>query len=372
MRSFSYRARVGVFSGLSVFACHALAQEAEFKPTWPKFGYELRTGATYDDKGFQKVDGAPDPSKSIAFNVERAKLKLTGDLTQNVSLYIRSGLSPAANVLDYAALTVKLTDIFSVTAGRSRFLMDGWEYYYLNSDYVGSVTPFLSGKTAIMPQIAATALEVHAKLAGTVTLQLTDDAVMVKNAAGTRASGGHFTETSKQPAINLQWMGDLGAIKPIVQWGSYDTNHSMHYGLGVAFKQDMLFAWFNYAADNQVRKVTSDKNETDIRTNISFHAEYQVGDYKPFVRGLLFDVKQGGTDLKANTAATAKDLSADIDDNLTNYTVGLQYMGWGETFKPYFGYVAHMANFYKDRASGMDDNSSKSQSLIKLGVMSKL
>jgi len=47
-------------------------------------------------------------------------------------------------------------------------------------------------------------------------------------------------------------------------------------------------------------------------------------------------------------------------------------MGWGETFKPYFGYVAHMANFYKDRASGSDDKSSKSQSLIKLGVMSKM
>jgi hypothetical protein len=357
--------------GCAVNSVHASTQEAEVKPAWPKVGYELRTGATYDDKGFQNVDGAPDASKALTMNVERAKLKLTGDVTQNVSFFVRAGLSSASNVLDYAVLTLKLDEMFSVSAGRSRVLSDGWEFYYLNSDYVGSVTPILSGKTALLPQIAATAFEFHVKLAGLITLQLTDDIVMVKSATGVRTGGGYFTETSKQPAINLQWMGELGSLKPIVQVNSYDTNHSMMYTLGLAFKQEALFTWVNYTMDNQTRKVAGASNETDVRTNLSFHAEYQVGDFKPFVRGLVFDVKQGGTDLKANSGATAKDLAADIDDNLTNYTVGVQYTAWGEAFKPYLGYVGNQANFYKDLANG-DAKSAKSQSMIKLGVMSKM
>jgi hypothetical protein len=368
--------RNGFAAGLSIVGLGLIssvgfaASDAETKPAWPKFGYELRTGMTHDDKGFQKVEGAADPSSALGMNIERAKLSLDGEVSSNISYYIRLNLNATANALDLLMLNAKMTDNFSIGLGRNKTLIDGFENIYLNNDYVASVIPYLTGKTVIAPAVSANVIELHYKLAGLIKLQMTDDTLMVKDATG-RKSGGYYTEVSKQPAMNLQWIGEFGSLKPLIQYGTYDTNHSNHYSLGFAFKQENILAWVNYATDNQVSKNAAGEEETDARSNISFHAEYQIGSYRPFVRGMIFDVKQDGTDLKANSSATVKDLAGEIDDNLTNYTAGAFYTGWGESFKPYLGYVGHQAKFYEDLSAGSAETVSKTQTMIKLGVISK-
>ena len=340
-------------------------------PTWPKIGYEFRSGLTYDDRGFSDSGTGSKPKNLATMTVERAKLKFTGDLAPDVAFFVRLAFEPTAKqALDYAMLTLRLDEHWSVGSGKTWNYISGYEWPNSLAEYVGAgAFPFTMGATTVLGGYSKQTFELAHRGDMTWRLQIFDDVKLIADDAGTRTGGGYFS-TGTQPAgsLSLQMSSLAGtAWKPLLQAASYDAGHSTIVSLGAQYKEGPWLAYVQTAVDFQGHIKDGEKS-THQRSYANGLVEYAYSDWTPFFRWQWFDVKQGKNNLTGNSFNV--DEVSGVDDNLSSMSIGGRMVRFGERFMPYAAVAASRGQFQDQ--SGVGPTSPRSLIQLKAGVISRL
>ena len=345
--------------GLSLVATLAASANAEEAVTAANvmsmaksanLGFEYRAALVYDNNMYKKADAdKEDPTKTAHFGpIDVLKATVKGDINEQVKYHFSYNL--VSSKTEYAKATWSPIEMMSVTLGSDKVKQNGWETYdvgsfkMFNSAYFNGNLPF---------ENYASSLSLGFKAAGTVSLQLLNDRLNADqaNATGILESDDANDKSSrdfqksgqeKQPAMIIEWMGDFGMpVKPLIQIGSYDMNHSKYFTLGLKFAQDAISAQVDFTQDQRARlnEVSTGvfKEKVDTATNIALSASYNLGAFEPFLKFTSFDVKQDDDDLKGNAIPTSSGIS--IKDNETGIAVGSFIMQQGKSFRPFFSIV---------------------------------
>jgi len=348
----------------------------------------------HQDHGLLKEAGQANSDKPVkTTNIELNDLKvgLAGKLSARsdydtvLNMNFQNSSSSTHALIEKAVFNWWFIDMVGLTGGVDRINEGGWE----NKNH-GYETMVLSPYTAaFLPLQTAShdsdkpvmALNVKAGDAGHVTLQLTDDTV--------DTSGEHFSTENKQPAMTLEYMGDFGGIMPLVQFGSYDANHSKYFDLGVGLNMMNMGLYFDFMNDNRAHKVPG-KTLTDNMQTISLDLSYTLpGVAKPFLKYATYNNKQGvtagDTEAKANpslaaiggevTAAggtmaqalAAAQSSDAFSDNGSVWSIGSEFLMEGNHYRPFLAFVGRSGKFLKGTTG--TDSETKSDTSIKLGVL---
>lgn len=360
---------------LALHGSPALSQEANkgAEPkSWPRFGHEFRSGLTRDNRGFSGTDSTRNrPSPTTTMAVERAKLKMTGDLAQDVSFFVRLAFEPTAKQpLDYAMLTLRLDETWSVGSGKTWNYISGYEWPMSLAEYVGTgAFPFTMGTTTVLSGYSKQTFEVSRKGLVNWRLQLLDDVKVMRNDDGKRTGGGYFS-SGTQPAATLQIQSDTftgTAWRPMIQVAAYDAGHSRIVTLGGMLRESPWLAYVQAALDYQAQVDDAGVRSTDVRRYYSGLVEYEAGEWTPFFRWQWFDVTQGEKDIKGNSH-DIEDVTA-VDDNISSISLGGRMMRYGERFMPYAAIAGSAARFLDE--SGEKTNTRR-VTQVKLGVISKM
>ena len=341
-------------------------------------------------KGSDHDLGENKPTKTTNIGLNELKMGLDGQLTKDASYSILLDFVRASKggIIEYAKFDWWFTDMVGFSGGKLLINQGGWEFKnsiystMINSTYVDSNLPLANAGAG---NAAAWQVNVKAGGAGAVTLQLTDDVTRpttdktgkaISDTKCTTHANCGFNSANKQPAWTLEYAGDFSGIKPLLQFGSYDINHSKYIVVGVGYVGMGLEAYLDYVQDSRMFQQTvgaDDKKLTDTITNTSIDLAYTLPNVaRPFLKYTMYNVKDaaedsaGQKDLKYNTYATV-DSNAGLTDNSTNWALGSSFLMVGNHFRPYVALANQGGKFLKNAKD--ESTESKSTMMYKLGVM---
>lgn len=360
------------------------------------FGGQFRTEWSHTTNGLGKVDEGGKDKKTAGFGVDYAKLKLTGKLNSDTEFAFQMNLlshkwnyGNPADMIERANGTWWMSKMFGFTMGKERVNQDGWDGKdsgNFDAAWGKSVwtTPFKTYANMF-------AIHLNPGDMGKITLQLVDDLTTVSGPDFAGAADGKtgrnttnrpatWNETNKQPAPVLQYTGEFGPVKPLLQIGQYDMNHSRFIDVGAKFSMADLGVTFDYLMDNYSQKVAKSsgdgyEDKMLTYTNIALRADYTMkGLAKPFVWVSSFN-RSGekeaiaADDVKANqnpsTNTKCAAFKACFDDNAMSLSVGSYILAMGDGWSPYVVYRSVSGKFYK---AGSTDEATGSTSTIAIGA----
>ncbi len=338
----------GVLAAQSSLAADAV--NWSFKGKEASLGAEYRFEHVYDDHKAEdvNVDNAGTIVKNEGkatseFTMPNARLRFKGKMSDRASFYFRLNLpggkvvdGKAPDLVNYAYVDYKLTDMISMTFGKDKVIQGGgWEYYassydmIIKGDYLGNNLPYSSEYDK--------AISVNFDLgdAGRVRYQVTND------------YGSVWTEGA-QPAHGLEYRGKFAGVEPIFQYASYDMNHSNVITVGVKQDTEMYKVAFDVVMESRAKKDAADKEVKDSLSSYTLAFNYLMGETEPFVKFSVFDNKQDGTDSKGNDFYDEdnSEVKPTWKDNGTHWVVGSFFMKDGEMVKPFLAYSSHSGKVY--------------------------
>lgn len=337
-----------------------------------KLGGEFRGEFLYSDHGLLKTDGGDDPDATSEIQVQAVKIKLHGNINDNTEYGFRFNLlHPVQGPLDYGYGTHWLNKMVGFSVGKMKVVQGGWDTWNASyRDHAGGAYAEHLAYGEYEDMIA-----LHFNVAGRIDLQILNDK--------TTATGGEWNTTA-HPTWALGWRGEFGAIKPIVELGSYDNNKSMWYDLGIATEMNGLSASLDYDAQSVAHKGADTdgkaKAVTDMSTAITLNVAYSVkNSVTPWLYFSTFDNKQaddddnGSKDVKYNPVI-APDADGNIEpsfsDNGQTLGLGVNFDSFGKGWTPYVALVSTSGKFQKSATE--DKSESKSEMNVKLGVLGEL
>ena len=344
-----------------------------------RVGIEYRGELTYDDHELQKFTGN-EPAKTTEIDLKWIKATLDHDIMDGTSFHFRyawgrewpyavsiTNVTPApvpVSYPEYAYLSHKLNDQFSLDLGRMKILQGGYET--MNNEFDSLIRSIYTmwGQPF---KLYDSAIAVHFHTVGRVPLQLVNDVP-----AGTTTTGfkGYKTTAHKQPAFILQYWGDFNGSMPLLQYGSYDTGRSNFVALGVGFMKNNVSGWVDYVLDTN--KDTADKEHK--ATNMSLRVSYDMGSVEPFLGYVTTDIKQD-PDVDGNTftgswVSATNFYTGDFTDNFNAWVLGTYFMKHGKSFRPFFAVIGQGAKMFKD--ANANSTETRSGMMLKVGVNGKI
>lgn len=326
-----------------------------------KIGMEYRAEVSNNDNKLTKTTN--DDATATTMMWSRFKFKSKFMLNDRTKFKLRVNVTDKE--VEKAYVHHMINDMISFSFGKMKIMQGGvdikkQEYdSFIHSLYGGSAT----GANHRSPfDLYGEALALHYTGFGKVSLQLVNDVV-------DSGDGTYKNTANKQPAWILQYTGDFNGVKPLFQYGVYDSGNSSFWSLGVCYKMAGLMASLGYTSDSRKNFMTA-AEETDTTSVMSFDVSYQVGDMiEPFLSLRQSDVKQGGTDVEHNTANVYNDSGVGTtmtDDNQMSWVVGTYFAKHEDKFRPYFAIVGSSAKFQD--VADMTKTETRSDMSIKLGV----
>ena len=334
---------------------------------------ETEFGAEYQFKLLNTDDGLQDDNKDVKetdYEMVAAKLALRGKLSDTISFNALYNLGKSD--LERFWLTNKVNDNLEVAIGKQKIKTYGWHAklsssstYVTRSFMVRSVNPFKD----------ALAVDLSYKVAGqALSLSFIKDfydtaATCAKDGTGCTSWNG--SDVQKQPAIAFEWVGDFGAIQPIVNFASYDRAHSYNGAVGLRFKNEVIDTYVDYTLDvrnakGQNAAGTKFEDHESKHSGIDLYGEVFTGDFTPYYLLSTYDndeyVASGASKVEVNKAGT-------ITDNEQLISVGTFYEGWGKFYRPYVG-VAVTAGKYA-KVSAPTEKETRTKTDIQLGLTGK-
>ncbi len=290
---------------------------------------EFRSELTYNDDGLAKIEEDGKASSTTVLGVDDVKFGFKGKLNDRTSLNVRFNTTDLHSMLDVAVANWKASDMVSVSMGRDYVRQGGysnWDNSFNNvwGDRIQSL--------AFDRNASSMSLHYMPNSSHNITVQLVND--IIDDAATTTVQEANYNTSHKQPAAILEYAGEFGSIKPMIQYGQYDLNHSSFWNVGARASFGATAVTFDYGANSAFQKVgTSDK--ATVYNNMTLRAEQDMGSMVPFLWFNSFnrtdkDVS-GGTETKTNT--TGK-----WDDNATQISVGSSFKNFGDNWTPYVAY----------------------------------
>jgi hypothetical protein len=252
--------------------------------------------------------------------------------------------------------------MMSVVVGRDFANQGGWDNFNWLYDTM-MVSPYTE---AFMPFSNNDMVEFQFNSIG-LNLQLVNDEPL----------DGSHNGSDRQPAWILEYTKAFGPVTPLIQYGSYDLNKSYYLAAGLAYNDSGLDVYFDYVMDK--RALPNDLDKQNTHTNIVLDLAYTAGDFKPFVKFAKYDVKQEGTDLKANTIVNDPDtagnesiesvdtlsgLGKNYSDNATSYAVGTKFLGISPSFIPFLAINSISGKF----ANSASKETTRTDMTIRAGV----
>lgn len=357
----------GILASQSLLAADVATWASKAKEA--NLNVEYRFDHTYDDHKGENVnikdsatglESKKEGDPTSEFSVAVARLKLKGKINDNASYYFRLNLLKSGEeAIQYANVNWKLTDMFSLIVGKDKAVQGGgWEYYHQSYDMLIKGDYFANNLPNSAEYSNAASIDMNFGDAGSVRYQLANDYGTVWN-------------KKRQPAQGLEYRGKFAGVEPIVQYTSYDMNHSNVITVGVK-QETEAYKWLaDYVMESRA-KLAAGKELKDKLSSATVSFNMFMGSTEPFVKFSMFDNKQDGTDLKGNTYtydATTGKVTPKWTDNGTHWVVGSFFMKDGEMFKPYLAYSAHSGKVF-DPAN--DATSAKTatvtNSKVQLGV----
>jgi hypothetical protein len=354
------------------YAATVFAGPVNFNGADANLKLDYRAALTHEDNQMTKVTGAPKPGSTSSIGLQEIGLNLFGKINDSADFDFKYGF--VSSELLWGHVTLKANEMISVRMGSDTTNIGGWENIQWVIDQ-----PYQSTFLSHMLPLAATADLVDIMVDsgfGIVSLQFTDDANGFYNKK-------HNKGRKKQPTWLFEYTGNFDGIMPLVQYGQFDSNHSNIWTVGVAAD----IAGANVALDYTTMTVAyrdeaANKEQSDVTTAAAFMAGYDVGGFKPWVKYTMHDVKQAGTDAKANAnqvpsetdatqmrdAVSSEDYHAALaNDNGSTMGLGVHVTQWGEGYIPYVQYVTHSGKFLK--AGSADQTETKSDTHIEVGIL---
>lgn len=256
-----------------------------------------------------------------------------------------------------AYTTAKISDNHWVKWGCLKSNKDGWDFADWNS--AGSIHPKsvnrMDTKDVFKNLDYQTGIEFGLNLKGTLSLQLWNDVQNQWN------KSVHLTPV-------LDWRGDFNGLKPMVQIGSYDDNHSMFTNVGVkgthshmSFALDVLMN----SISNKVLKTGSTDFESKPHTTTSIVAlvEYMHNSMTPYLYLSNYSKKQAVTDAKFNTGNWS---GQSWDDNGMLISLGSKFHSMGDNYTPYAAIDMLSGDF--QNPTDVTKAESKSDTTVRFGV----
>lgn len=377
----------------SVFAAESGKTNVMIGGQSAQLSTQYRSELLKDDHGLMKSEGYK-PTQTTNILLNELKMGLAGQLTKQSDYAVLLDLNFSAkaiaagttpnpdSLIETAQFNWWFTDMVGMGGGKININQGGWDQKHadyaalMNSVYTDSDLPLAANAPAYQ-------LMVKAAGAGNVTLQFTDDVVATAATQGqttaTRANQ-RFNTANRQPAWTLEYAGDFGGIKPLVQIGSYDINHSRYYAIGLGYAAMGLDAYLDYIQDNRAFHTAAtdggdDKKLTDTHTTYTIDVGYTIPKVaRPFVKYSGFNVKDATSSDAVGVASTETKNNAQVGtsstvfaDNATQWALGSSFLMEGNHFRPYLALVNYSGKF--DKGDGTDSGESKSNMMIKLGVM---
>lgn len=349
---------IGLLSSASL-----LAQETA--PAMPNFGIQYRYEVGFDDDGLNKDAKADVPHMTQGLKAFR--LLGEGKAADRLTYAFRMGMEGGNLAFDYGWVRWALSDNHGVLFGKQKARVFGWEYRLSNP-----LTLFTSHGLATSPFSYENMVAFENKYDwGTITLQLTDDKKpdlpqKVRTAGITSGwetvRGGEVV--AKQPAIIVEYMGSFGAIKPLLQFATYDSGHSNLFTGGLLFEATDFAADLDYTTHNIGAKGvktggTKNENLVSTSTTIALNMSYQMGAYMPFVHFSAFDMDEFTNAGQAKSSVN--DTLGDFDDNGTRMGLGVEFRQFNDAFRPYTALMMDSGKF--KATDGSDKNMTRTEVL---------
>jgi hypothetical protein len=281
--------------GLCMIAASGIAQAED--GAGPKISSEVRASVKYNNHGLEKVQGGHDPMATTTMSLERVKLQLKGQLDSETDYRLR--LSVDKGALDYAYGTWWVSKMFGIRVGQDK-VQQGGIYNMTNGLYDLSRPVYDLNKPFDATTVPMVDFEL--KAGGDISLQFFDDK--------SKYNQWHDAGEEQQPATAIAYSGNMNGIKPRVQVGAFDNNHSHWTSVGCGFDVAGADGYVNYIWDHRSHKDSTaadkPKDKYDVLSSIELDTKYKVSKaIEPFLHFSMFNRKQEGTDLKVNTSAVA-------------------------------------------------------------------
>ncbi len=329
-----------------------------------------RVDAVYYDDGLKK-------------NLDYEPAKVTNVYERVLKLGLKADPSPATTFhfvadptqedpVERALVTWHGSAVVIVEAGINYVNVGGWEQRtwdyetVLVSPYVKTLMPWIKAddsNTRTGPA-SAPAVAVTANLAGigAFTFQAVDDVVFGEDRAAS------FAKSHNQLALLAQFVGSGETVKPLLQLGTYDINHSLLAAVGVAVEQGQFVAHVDYMIDRRNRRPSDDRGNVTEYRSAAVDGAVRWNETELFAKVALLDVKQPGgrygTDHVGNSPGVV------FDDNALDYALGLRYKLDGDVFKPYVAIVRHTGRFLRDVDEPRGTVDDKQDLAVQVGVSS--
>lgn len=335
----------------------------------PEFKFQYRFGLNYNDDGLKKDAKTDEPYTSMGLDAFRILMdgKIGSDLSYSLRLKLE-GSDPKN--LDYGYIKWNMSESHSLSMGKIKVRDYGWEH----RSYSAPFSLAQSRGLELRPYKYEDLVALEGKHGwGTVTLQIAKDTVQTcaTTVPATCQSWNRVNAKGEaiqdQPALFFEYVGDFGGFKPLLQYGSYDQNHSNVATVGVKYEANDLNVELDYTNHNigvKGMKAGSTKfeNLVSTETNIALNAAYKINGWKPFLHYSIYDMDQyrdtGVAETKVNSAI------GKFDDNATNIGLGTEYFMREDSFRPFFAWVQRSGKF--NDKNGKEAMMAENE--IKLGV----
>ena len=328
---------------------------------------EVEVGGEYHFQLFNTNDGLKAEgaeSKETDFAVKAAKIALKGKLSDSISWNVLYQLDTSK--LERYWLSNKVSDNFEVSIGVMKIKTYGW-HRKISSSATNPIRGAILNSTPLTDKMA---VDFVYKMAGTLSLSFVKDYF---DPAGTCASTGvgckswNGSDVQKQPAVVFEWIGSYGDFQPLVQYSSYDRNHSSAASVGVRYKNDLVESYLDYTLDTRNNKgvdaLGKAEDQENKITGIVAYAEYFAGDYTPYFLFSTLDYDQyvapGSKDIEINKDGV-------LDDNEQTASLGTYYEGYGKSYRPYVGLALISGNYADPKDATKEENRTRTDIMVGL------
>lgn len=332
-------------------------------------GIEFRAELRYNDNGLKKESGQPAPDKTNTLEVQKARVKLTGNIDANTEYKFRFNLlNPRTSPLDYGSATHWFGGgPVGLGIGRQKVLQGGWDQ--LDESFKTHAQGVYATNFAFSSYEDMVSLQV--KAAGKITLQVLNDVIGEWN-------------TTQHPTVVFGYQGDFGGVEPIFDFGAYDNQKSRWFDVGIkaGFAGARVgFDFMQHMMTHHAMKNNKATELTDNATSVSFRVAYEVKDtVMPWFYYSMYQNKEAddattippSKDVKVNAMHTdTSGTTYDFDDNGMVMGVGADLLGLGKGWVPFIAIVTKSGKFASPTDPAQKEET-KSEMNIKIGTYAEI
>lgn len=324
-----------------LFLVAPMSVSAEKSAKGPNIGFAYKFELANNDDGLNKDADADTPTTK--WRLKELRIGFSGEAGPNAfyEVEINGANTGTTNtgIIDHAEFWLKPLKGLELRIGNPKGLVYGWR-----QKLDGPMDYTASASAAHSPWGRAEAIQGSYNLGagGTVTLQVARDVYdCTVDDQGVKTCVG-YTKAEDSNTTAVEWVGDFGGIMPLIQYATYDTNHSSTFSLGARYKTKMLDIRLDHITDNRWRRLDATKEGEDVLTGMNLEGYVHIGDIEGF---FMYSTYNKEDDVLAGAKEPEVNNPGEFNDNKQLMALGGSFKGLSKSFKPFLVYVSESGDF---------------------------